>query len=155
MIPIINETSLALMKFYGMLVEIITVITELLGIDSKTRANDNASSKGRAVRQTNVQGVDAFAKSVFEKSLKGIFQTGEGKDPMQHIPDIAAAIKEGQQVVKDIKDKVTEIYNWIDRNLRGLKDTANGVKDVAGQAADAASNPIGFLGNQLGKLFVR
>lgn len=150
LVDLMREGARAVAFFQGIFVELIKTLMSFLGLKSK-RFNPDADSTGASVRQVRTQGVEEFARSVFEKSLMGIFNQGK-KDPVAIQQDILAAIREGQAVVAKIRDHVEMVANyistgwdvlsaWLGENtviaiLNGLAKST-GMKDASGGFIDA------------------
>jgi hypothetical protein len=134
----------------GIVAEVLETINSLFGLTSK-RFNKDADDRGAAVRGVGVSSVEQFGQDVFKRSVQNAFGTGQGKKPEEHIPEIAAAVNEGKQLVRDLKDYVGKfaeplaaalaVYNagkakvekaegWVERNSPAY---AIG-KHLAGQA---------------------
>lgn len=112
LVDLMREGARAVAFFQGIFVELIKTLMSFLGLKSK-RFNPDADSTGASVRQVRTQGVEEFARSVFEKSLMGIFNQGK-KDPVAIQTEILDAIKQGQAFVQKLKEKVDNIFSTIE-----------------------------------------
>lgn len=133
----IKKASEGLAFFHGVIVEIINTMALVLGLQNN-RFNPGAKAKGSAVYQPTVSGIEEFANRQFAESLKGINQNrGQGKKPEEFIPEIAAAIKDGQQVVKDIYKELKLVKIGILAFFDSLSKQTNGATDVGPGFGDA------------------
>lgn len=151
MVTVLKQAALGVAFLQGVLLELIRTLAEIFGLQSK-RFDPKADSRGAAVRQTRVDSVEGFADALFKKSLEGIFGGDKAKDPQAFIPEIAAAIREGQKVVKEIAADVSSIYKWFKDKKNQVEKAVDSAKEGVGDAAG-----LGLFGvfGQIAKMFVK
>ena len=119
LVPIMDDATKSMAFLGGVLAEVVKTIAELFGLKSN-RLKPDASAQGAAIRKFSTQSTEGFSRALFEKQLAMMSKGGQGKDPLLHIPDIAAAIREGQEVVKSIAGFVRNIWNWFERQKQAV-----------------------------------
>lgn len=144
LVYLLKALSQGIAFFQGVVIELLNTFSSLFGLEK--RFNMDASSRGAAVRQISVGGIEQTASAVFAKAAQNAFaQAGqEPKKQEDWLKDIATAIKSGQQVVKDIYAEVVKIVLWTDKQLNKANDAGNAIGDFA-------NAPVGQIGG-FGKL---
>lgn len=113
----------------GVIIEFLNTLATAFGLES--RFNLDKTSRGAAKRPAEVAGVAETAAKMFRDAAQNMIMRPEGgkKDNLAFMQEIATSIAEGQKVVKQIRDFVKTVAEWVEKQ----------VGEVGGTAKDAAA----------------
>lgn len=139
MAVLLGHLSKGIAFLQGVVAELITMIAELFGLQS--RFNANAKSEGFAARRTSVSSVEQFAADLFASTARNVYarQTPDAKKPEALLAEIKEAIVKGRELVKKIAGHVEELASFFLKKKEQADKVIGGVADgVVGAGVGAA-----------------